>query len=83
VITADIAQDTRSIKGDTENILESIRSLQAQVTSLDMQQESKLAIQSFLVESVTRANSNSSVAEGKHQSHPNLNASATLLIWSE
>ncbi|KAE9366259.1 hypothetical protein N431DRAFT_472806, partial [Stipitochalara longipes BDJ] len=64
LITADIAQDTRSIKGVTEKVLEEIRLLQAQVTSLDMQQESKLAIQGFLVESVARANSNGSITEG-------------------
>jgi hypothetical protein len=80
LITADIAQDTRSIKGGIEKMLEDIRFLQAQVASLDMQQESKLAIQSFLVGSVARANSDCSVAEGKHQSYSNPNASATLLI---
>lgn len=80
LITANIAQDTRIIKGGTEKMLQEIRSLQAQITSLDMQQESKLAIQSVLVESVARANSDCSATEGKHQSWPNPKAFAPLLI---
>jgi hypothetical protein len=79
LMTADIAQGTRSIKDGYEKILEEIRFLQAQVASLDMQQESKLAIQKFLVESAARANSDGSGTEGKHQSCSDTNASATFL----
>jgi hypothetical protein len=64
LMTADIAQGTRSIKDGYEKMLEEIRFLQAQVASLDIQQESKLAIQKFLVESAARANSDGSGTEG-------------------
>lgn len=79
LMTADIAQGTRSIKDGYVQMLEEIHFLQAQVASLDMQQDSKLAIQKFLVESAARANSDGSGTKGKHQNCSNNNASAAFL----